>query len=130
MEFLYRLLGALHLVYGYWLFGRLAVILKEDSGVQMPRLQWGIKTALWLTEVILLSIAGVAGLLLAPPAYTFAWLALLASVLAALGNNVSIRGHRAFAHFSPGFYVGVLVRSLAAMAFLAASKGLGPGHGA
>ena len=31
MEFLYRFLGDLHLAYGYCLFGRLTVILNEDS---------------------------------------------------------------------------------------------------
>jgi len=114
MELLYRVLGARHLVYAWWIFGELAHALKEESGVELARVQWGIKTMLWLAEIALLLICGSAALLLEPSAHVFAWLALLAYVLVAFSNTVALEGPIALFNFSTGFYVRLALRSIVA----------------
>jgi hypothetical protein len=124
MEILYRVLGAFHLAYAWWVFGELAHALKEDSGVELSRVQWGIKTILWLAEMALLLICGAAALLLEPSAYAFAWLALLAYLLVAFSNTVALEGPMALAHFPASFYIRVAVRSLFAVTLYGIGTGM------
>ncbi|MDH5829020.1 hypothetical protein QFW80_00575 [Luteimonas sp. M1R5S18] len=130
MELLYRVLGALHLVYAWWIFGELAHALKEESGVELARVQWGIKTSLWLVEIALLFICGAAALLLEPSAHVFAWLALLAYVLVAFSNTVALEGPIALFYFSAGFYVRVVLRSIVAATLYGIGTGTGQSPGA
>jgi hypothetical protein len=119
METSYRFLGALHLIYGWILFGILASALKEDSGVDLPRAQWGIKTVLLLADILLLTICGFAALLLEPSAFVYAFLALVASMLVAFSDTVALRGPSALADISLGFYLQTVVRGAAALALFA-----------
>lgn len=116
MDTLFRFLGALHLSYGWLLFGLLANVLKDDSGIELPRAQWGIKTLLLLVEIALLAICGVAALLLEPTAFIYAFLALVVSLLVAFSDTVALRGPSALADISAPFYLQALVRAAAAYA--------------
>lgn len=116
METCFRILGALHLMYGAVLFGILVDALKEDSGIELPRAQWGIKAVLLLAEVSLLLICGCAALLLEPSAFAYALLALVACFLVAFSDTVALRGPRALVDLPPGFYLHVAIRGIAASA--------------
>lgn len=111
----FRFLGALHLVYAFMVLGGLANALKEGSGIDLSRTQWGIKSLLWLIESALLAICGVAALVLEPSAHVFSWLALIAFLLVACSNSVALEGPRALLDFPPEFYGQVLIRISAAV---------------
>jgi hypothetical protein len=125
METSFRVLGALHLIYGLLLFGVLTNALKESSGIELPRAQWGIKSMLLLADISLLAICGSAALLLEPSAFVYACLALVVSLLVAFSDTVALRGPSALADISVSFYLQVAVRGAAAFALFT----LGPSAG-
>ncbi|MDH5829152.1 hypothetical protein QFW80_01285 [Luteimonas sp. M1R5S18] len=122
MEVLFRLLGALHLIYGWLLFGAVANALKEDSSIELSRAQWGIKTLLLLAEIVLLTICGLAALLLEPSAYIYAFLSIVILFLVVFSDTVALRGLSALAGISTPFYLHALIRGVAAVTLLATGR--------
>ncbi len=125
METIFRLLGALHLIYGWLLFGLLANTLKEGSGIELPRAQWGIKTFLLLIDIALLAICGTAALLLEPSAFIYAFLSLVASLLVAFSDTVALRGPLALADIAVPFYIQALIRGVAVFVLFAVGSSIG-----
>ena len=122
MEVFFRFLGALHLIYGWLLFGAVANALKDDSGIELSRAQWGIKTVLLLAEIVLLAICGLAALLLEPSAYIYAFLSIVVLFLVVFSDTVALRGLSALAGISAPFYLHALVRGAAAFTLFATGR--------
>jgi len=124
MELLYRVLGGLIFLQAFLSLGQLSLILREDTEIDLPRVQWGLKTFLWLVEIALLVICGFAGVLLEPIAHVFAWLALLAYLLTVFSNTVALEGPVALLYAPPAFYALVACRSAVAGTLWLVGRGL------